>query len=334
MERLAAALALFAVMLASGCATTGDTSLGASGALSEEAAFQADRKAILSMAGDFEVTFDFTETVAFREGYELKPPKLSAAREVVRVIEDRGDFISLQHILVAGDEGEQFAIKHWRQDWRYEPSDVLIFVGGNAWERRAVGEGGARGQWSQTVHQVDDAPRYAALGRWTHKAGASAWTSPAEWRPLPRRDATTRDDYHAIDAINVHAITPDGWVHEQNNSKLVLTGGSELLAREIGVNTYRRSEAVDASVAEAYWRDTKAYWSAIRTKWAAIEAENPSFGLTIQGEPEELYMLILGFAEALADGDVDLEEAIADGGATLDQYVTTDIGLLADRLAD
>lgn len=336
MGNLKAALALLAMVFVSGCAITESAQLNSApdNSAPGAASFEADRKAILAMAGDFEVTFDFTETVAFGEGYELKPPKLSEAREVVRVIEDRGDFISLQHILVAGDKGEQFAIKHWRQDWRYEPADVLIFVGGNAWERRAVGQSGARGQWSQTVYQVDDAPRYAAVGRWTHKDGASAWTPPAEWRPLPRRDATTRDDYHAIDAINVHAITPDGWVHEQNNSKLVLTGGSELLAREIGVNTYRRSEAVDASVAEAYWRDTKAYWSAIRAKWKAIEAENPSFGLTIQGEPEELYMLILGFAEALADGDVDLEEAIADGGATLDQYVTTDIGLLAERLAD
>ncbi|MDX1581616.1 MAG: DUF6607 family protein, partial [Alphaproteobacteria bacterium] len=66
--------------------------------------FEQDRQAILAMAGNFQVTFDFEETVPLAKGYALKDPKISKGHEIVRVIEDRGDRISLQHILVVGDE--------------------------------------------------------------------------------------------------------------------------------------------------------------------------------------------------------------------------------------
>ena len=44
--------------------------------------------AILGMAGEYDVTFDFKETVAIRPGYELAKPYHSAASELVLVIKD------------------------------------------------------------------------------------------------------------------------------------------------------------------------------------------------------------------------------------------------------
>ncbi|MEM9233149.1 MAG: DUF6607 family protein, partial [Pseudomonadota bacterium] len=173
-----------------------------------------DREAILAMAGNYKVKFDFIETVSYFDGYDLKDRKLSGADEMVRVVEDRGDFISLQHILVVGGE-QKFVVKHWRQDWTYQPKEVLTFIGGNAWEMRPVPEAERAGTWSQAVYQVDDSPRYGAVASWRHENGVSQWEPPREWRPLPRRDMTTRDDYHAVNAINRHALTPKGWVHEQ-----------------------------------------------------------------------------------------------------------------------
>ncbi len=297
----------------------------------QAADFQQDRAAILAMEGDHRVSFDFRETVPFVEEYELKS-KVSGGYEVVRVIEDRGDFISLQHILVVGgDEG--MAIKHWRQDWKYEPDRVLVFVGGNAWKWREVSDIERGGAWSQTVYQVDDAPRYGAVGRWEHDAGISEWTPPAEWRPLPRRDATTRDDYHTIDAVNRHALMPNGWVHEQDNSKLILTGERpELLVREVGVNTYIRTDEFDVSVALDYWAETEAFWGGIRAKWTGIEQSNDAFGLTIQGEPEELYFQILGLAEEVRSGEKEVPVAIDEAKAIIDSYTVSEIGTLATRI--
>ncbi|MEL7028617.1 MAG: DUF6607 family protein [Pseudomonadota bacterium] len=317
-------LGIACLIALAGCATT--PADGPSGS-----AFEQDREAILAMAGDFAVSFDFTETVAFADGYELKEPYLSGGVEIVRVIEDSGEFISLQHILVVGDE-EKFPVKHWRQDWAYEPSSLLVFVGGNAWRTRDLGSADSRGKWSQTVYQVDDAPRYGALAAWRHDSGVSQWKPPSEWRPLPRRDATTRDDYHAVDAVNRHAITPSGWVHEQDNAKLALAPDAQVIVREIGVNDYRRLEGADVSVAEEYWAATADYWSGVRQEWSRMETDNAAFGLTIQGEPEALYIPILELAEAVNDGSKTVDQAIDDAKAVIAEFTTTEIGALEDRL--
>lgn len=290
-----------------------------------------DRQAILAMAGDYKVTFDFTETVPFVAGYELKPHKLSGGHEVVRVIEDTGEFVSLQHLLVVGGD-EKFVVKHWRQDWQYEPERVLIFIGGNAWEWRDVPEAERKGKWSQTVYQVDDAPRYGAVGEWVYEDGIAEWTPPHEWRPIPRRDMTTRDDYHAVDAMNRHVITPWGWVHEQDNDKLILSGDPQILVRETGVNTYRHDSDFDVPVATDYWAATKDYWAEVRREWARIADKNPHFAITLKGETEDLYMPLLTLAEDVADGEKDAVGAAEEARAIMAKYVTTDIGDLKDRL--
>ncbi|GHF14817.1 hypothetical protein GCM10017044_06160 [Kordiimonas sediminis] len=298
---------------------------------------QADRDAILNMAGSYRVTFDFTETVSLQEGYELKPQKISHAREVVFVIEDRPDFISLQHILVAASREEPkqyFPIKHWRQDWQWQPDTVLSFVGGNGWETQKVSTTESMGKWSQTVYQVDDAPRYSGLGAWQHTEGRSVWESARSWRPLPRRDATTRDDYQVISAVNRHAITPTGWVHEQDNTKLVTDGMTiRALAVEVGVNTYTKADDYPVSVATTYWHNTASYWADIRTKWQEIASnKNNFFALKVQGEPQELYMPLLELASTIKADGSNLDTAIRDARDIIDDYVLITRSTLQSRL--
>ncbi|MBB5518262.1 DUF6607 family protein [Amphiplicatus metriothermophilus] len=336
----AGAAALVCGLTAAGCAGTGADRAGfshpteAAGAFAEtrRAKFELDRRAILAMAGDYRVAFSFTETVPFIEGYDPKPPYKTSGDEIVRVIEDRGDFISLQHILVVGGE-EKIPVKHWRQDWIYEPEEVIEFVGGAAWRVRALSPAERKGKWAQIVYQVDDAPRYGAVAEWRHENGVSEWTSPPSLRPLPRRDATKRDDYDAILAVNRHAIAPWGWVHEQDNSKLALRGKDRILVREIGVNTYTHADDIAAEVAEDYWAATKGFWAGVRAEWARIAAQSKLFGLTIQGEPEALYDPVLALAGAAADGAMTEAEALAEARAVIARYATTAPGALEERLA-
>ena len=317
-------------------AVTGLIALAALPAAADESgaakAFEKDREAILAMAGDYKVTFDFQETVALTDGYELKEDKLSGGYEIVRVIEDTGSFISLQHILVVGSEDEKFPVKHWRQDWTYEPTEVLTFIGGNAWAMRPVSEEQADGAWAQEVYQVDDSPRYGAVGDWSHDNHVSQWTPPAEWRPLPRRDMTTREDYDAVLAVNRHTITPFGWVHEQDNSKLVLDSDPNILVREIGFNTYRHDEDFDVAIGDDYWNATKNYWAGVRAAWEKLEAGGKPFGLTMQGEPEALYQPLLELAGNVEDGATTTEDAIDQASDVIEAFTTTDIGTLADRV--
>src|SRR5690606_23148503 len=147
-------------------------------------------------------------------------PKTSGGHEVIRVIEDAGDRISLQHLLVAEHGGETFVIKHWRQDWAYQPETVLTYAGPDTWRLTAVPEEERAGAWSQTVWQTDDSPRYGGAGRWTYENGVSEGTSGPTLRPLARRDAVRHPVYDRYVGTNRHALTPAGWVHLQDNVKL------------------------------------------------------------------------------------------------------------------
>ena len=56
---------------------------------------------------------------------------------------------------------------------------MLAFQGHDDWIVEAVPASEAAGAWSQTVYQVDDSPRYAAVAPWTHDAdGVSTWEPP------------------------------------------------------------------------------------------------------------------------------------------------------------
>lgn len=327
-------VAAAALLLAACASATHSPNSALARADAVSADFERDRQSILAMAGDYSVTFDFRETVPLKAGYKPKDAYITHAQEIVRVIEDRGDFISLQHILLVGGE-EKFPIKHWRQDWQFEPTSITRFVGGNGWQNIVLSPTESAGQWAQFVYQVDDGPRYAGLGAWRYDSGFAEWASDPSWRPLPRRDATKRTDYHAIEAVNRHAITPDGWVHEQDNTKLILMGDApQALVREVGVNTYVHATDLPSDVAMDYWEKTKDLWQVVRAEWARLEQETDGFGLTVQGEPEEVYMQILGVATGLVEGEISLRDAQKDVLQIIADYTRTDLRPLQARLAD
>ena len=94
--------------------------------------FEKDRAAILAMAGEYRASFDFIETLGFYEDHKPTRPYQSWGTEYIFVVEDRRDFISLQHVLVMkmktpeGGVTEPYVVKHWRQDWTYEDSSINL----------------------------------------------------------------------------------------------------------------------------------------------------------------------------------------------------------------
>lgn len=235
--------------------------------------FERDRKAILSMAGSFKVAFDFRETVGFAPDYKLHEPHRSTATEWVTVAEDAGNRIVLQHILAVGDR----AVKHWRQEWAYENEVLFEFKGNDRWEPRRLAKQEAAGTWTQRVCQTDDGPRYESFGKWVHAGNLTYWQSAETWRPLPRREHTSRSDYDVLVGRNRHTLTGSGWVHEQDNYKLKTAAGPDrntVVAREIGINRYERTDDAETTVAQAYWEEHKAFWADVRAVWAERFSEN------------------------------------------------------------
>jgi hypothetical protein len=240
------------------------------GALAEIAnagsAVEKDRLAILAMQGEHEAFFNFEETVVFEAGYQRRKAKPSAGYEWVVAVENSPEHIVLQHLLVSKDG--KHVIKHWRQDWHYQASERLQYVGNDVWRMRPVPAEDVAGSWTQCVYEVSDAPRYCGTGRWQHGL-VSTWQSDHSWRPLPRREYTTRDDYNVLDVVNRHRIVPGGWTHEQDNLKAVSEAGAitALIVGERGFNDYRRLEGHDFAPAKAYWHDTADYWARVRAEW-------------------------------------------------------------------
>ncbi|HXX12131.1 MAG TPA: DUF6607 family protein [Burkholderiales bacterium] len=278
-------------------------------------AFERDRRAILAMAGPYRVTFDFLEVVRFDPTLKPDAPYQSWGTEYVFVTEDRGDFIALQHVLVMrmqqpdGTVSEPMVMRHWRQEWRFQPDSLLAYVGVDTWERRALSDEQRRGAWVQSVFQVDDSPRYAARGRWQHNDGVSTWLSEETWRPLPRREFSVRKDYQVLVGTNRHTITPTGWVQEENNLKLALDDSGKpranlpYLSREYGVARYERVKDYDFSPGSTYLERTEPFWSEVRAAWRELSQRQARFTLRAPVDQGHLFTAFFDYAQELADGE-------------------------------
>jgi hypothetical protein len=285
--------------------------------------FERDRRAILAMAGEYRVSFDFVEVAGFIEHYKPAQPYRNWATEKVYVLEDHGEHIVLQHVLLmqgVTDDGaltEPVLTKHWRQDWQYQPQQVLLYRGHNSWQSQAVSESERKGAWSQTVYQVDDSPRYGGVAVWQHMANFSSWNSLDAWRPLPRREYTVRDDYQVLLGSNRQIILPTGWAHEQQNNKVVLDANvspqdvSRVIAREFGFNRYERITGFDFSLADAYIKNTEPFWSAIRQQWAELASQNQPIQLRNAPDKGMLYLPVVNYASALNTGKAQTAAEIA-----------------------
>lgn len=282
------------------------------GTAEEAASFAEDRETILAMAGDYRVRFDMQESTPWRAGYEPLDRKISGGHESVRVIEDTGTTIVLQHLLVIEAEDETFVIKHWRQDWEYEPERILTYEGPSRWVWSDVPERMRNGRWSQTVYQVDDSPRYAGWGQWETTNSVRRWRSNRTNRPLARRDAVRDPVYDLYASINRHQLTPAGWIHWQDNTKMdIVNGEPEPVVQEYVLNTYDHFDEYDTAEADRYWAATSEYWAAVRAQWATVAEANG--GIAIEEEAQTGTVIsgeLLEMGTSILDGELATAEAI------------------------
>jgi len=276
--------------------------------------YERDRRAILAMAGPYRVSFDFLEVVRFDPTLKPDAPYQSWGTEYVFVSEDRENYIALQHILVMrmqmddGKVSDPIVVRHWRQEWRYQPDSLLVYAGTNSWTRRALKDEERRGAWVQSVSQVDDSPRYSAVGRWQHSDGSSTWIGGETWRPLPRREFSVRKDYQVLVGTNRHTITPTGWVQEENNLKLVLDGDGKpraqlpYISREYGVARYEHIKDYDFTAGQSYFERTEPFWAEVRSAWRDLAQRSPRFQLRAPVDQGKLFIAFFEYANELSEG--------------------------------
>jgi len=236
-----------------------------------------DVNAIKQMCGCFEVTFNFSETFNYSEDslYVPSKNKVASALELALLIEDKEDKVSIQHLLQVGKPTEPHIVKHWRQDWLYENTNLYSYNGDNVWNFYEHSKKDVEGQWTQKVYQVDDSPRYEGSATWVHVDGKSYWENTTD-APLPRREYTKRSDYNVTVRGNRHEITDYGWLHDQDNDKVIRAEGKEdfVLAKEKGFNTYKRVEDSKCAAAKEWWIKNEAKWATVRAEWEKVYGKN------------------------------------------------------------
>jgi hypothetical protein len=166
-----------------------------------------------------------------------------------------------------------------------------------------------KGAWTQAVFQVDDSPRYESVGEWEHYGSYSAWTSGRTARPLPRRESSVLSDYQILEGTYRHALTPTGWVQEEDNLKLVLdaqgqpAAAAPYLAREVGVARYEHIVDFDFSAGDAYWQRSGPFWRDVRAAWDAVYADRESFEYLEEVDGQEMFVPLFEYAERLDGGE-------------------------------
>lgn len=259
---------------------------------------KADRDAIKAMCGCYDVKFNYAETFSPDTAYKVHEGHSSGGLELALLVEDKPGYISIQHLLIANDTT---IIKHWRQDWTYQPNNYYAYHKDLTWQFKKASN--TKGQWRQQVYQVDDSPRYEGLATWFHADGRSFWENVAD-APLPRREFSTRSDYNVLKRRNRHELHSWGWMHEQDNEKINRTNkGEEHIASEKGLNSYTKTDMKRCKAAADWWKENQAYWARVRKVWNSYYAQNTDFTLekTLDGKPVFMHLFALPNTASEAD---------------------------------
>ena len=270
-----------------------------------------DIEAIKEMCGCFEIDFNFAETFQYSNdsNYKKSNNYNSKALEYAKLIKDEKGHISIQHLLVMGS----YVIKHWRQDWIYENEDLLKYDADNTWKKISKTKKEVKGQWTQKVFQVDDSPRYEGTSSWVHIDGKSFWENTS-YAPLPRREYTKRNDYNIMIRGNRHEIVSYGWIHDQDNKKVIRDNKQNKeyeIAAEKGFNKYVKVDDSKCIEAAEWWNENSKKWAFVREKWNSIYSKNKTLSLEKSIDKKPLYSYLF-------DENVTKKDEI---GSIIDRFV-------------
>lgn len=224
------------------------------------------------LCGCFSVNFKYAETFSPDNNYKYHDREETNATELALLLDKTKDKIIIQHLLIVADT---MVIKHWREEWAYESPVMYQFMGDRTWKKKELAAAEVKGKWTQTVWEVSDEPRYQGVSAWVNNDNKTFWESTAD-APLPRREYTVRSDYNVMKRHNRIYFTADGYVHEQDNDKILRTGGTDkLIAQEKGYNSYYRMADGDCKAARDWWAKNGQFWTSVRGEWEAYLAGAP-----------------------------------------------------------
>ncbi|MEI9810991.1 MAG: DUF6607 family protein [Bacteroidota bacterium] len=277
------------------------------------------RQNVEKLCGCFDVEFKYAETFSPDPNYKYhEREEISGGTELVFPVEITDKKIVMQHLLVITDS---MIIKHWREDWTYEDPTIWKYKGDKVWAKEQLKPEQVKGKWTQSVWEVSDAPRYQGTSEWINTDGQTFWLNTAD-APLPRREYSVRSDYNILKRTNRIVLTDSGWVHEQDNQKVIRGGGSDkLLVEEKGINSYKRLEDKQCAAAKAYWDKNKDYWTKVRKAWENYIATHNTIELKAQVDGKVLHDYLFELAKDYASARVKPADIDAKINGLLEKFV-------------
>lgn len=262
------------------------------------AKLEQDKATIKGMCGVYKVSFDFAETFSSDTGYKFHNRYKEHGIEYVFLAEESPNKIALQHLLIVNDT---MIIKHWRQDWVYENTNVYKYYKDNEWVKETLTPAQAKGTWTQKVYQVDDSPRYESYGTWLHVDGKHFWEGTND-APLPRREFTKRSDYNVMRRHSrMEVFADNSWALIQDNEKIVRKDGiDKVLCWERGMEKFTKGN-YDATPAIKWWESQKQYWADVRKVWDDVYTKTSDLKLANRINDKRLYESLFELGDKVCD---------------------------------
>ena len=282
----------------------------------------AGKQNIEKLCGCFDVEFKYAETFSPDTAYKFHArEEISAGLELVLPIEVSDKKIVLQHLLLITDS---MIIKHWREDWTYENPTVFNYKGDKVWVKEQLKPEQVKGRWTQSVWEVSDAPRYQGVSEWIQTDGKTFWQSTSD-APLPRREYSVRNDYTILKRTNRINITNAGWVHEQDNQKIIRKDNKDkLLVEEKGINSYTRTDDNKCAAGKAWWGKNKLYWNKVRTAWEAYAAVHLWVAIKETVNGKVLHEQLNSLAKEFASGKIRMADIDTRIKSSIENYMSSD----------
>ncbi len=271
-------------------------------AMSVSAQAPKDKPNVDKLCGCFEVEFKYAETFSPDPTYKYHDrEEISGGVELSLPIEVSDKKIVIQHLLVITDS---MIIKHWREVWTYENPEIWKYQGNKTWVKEQLKPEQYKGKWTQSVWEVSDEPRYQGAGEWITNDGKTYWQNTA-YAPLPRREYSVRSDYNILKRTNRLSINDSGYIHEQDNQKIIRQDGADkLLVEEKGLNSYKRLNDKECAAAKIYWEKNKIFWGKVRSTWENYFATHSSIELKTKVEGKVLHEYLFELAKQYAAGKI------------------------------
>ncbi len=278
---------------------------------------------INKLCGCFNVEFKYAETFSPDENYKFHDREtIDGGLELVFPVEVSDKKIALQHLLVITDK---VIIKHWREDWSYENPVIWKYQGNKTWKREMLSAAAVKGKWTQSIWEVSDEPRYQGTSEWMNVNGQKFWLSTTD-APLPRREYSVRSDYNLLNRTNRIIINDSGYLHEQDNKKIIMENGArKLLVEEKGINRYVRTNEATCNAAKLWWEKNKFYWEKVRTIWEAKIANINTIKMQTKVNDKVLHEYLMVQAKEYAEGKIPAAELDTRITSNVDLFLTTTV---------